>query len=76
MQLTNVLIAFGLVAAVSANPLEARNKWHDAKKCDWQCPKWYPKCNNEWYPKCCKGGWGDENCGDWGEYARVLPTCY
>ena len=70
MQLTNIVMALGLVAAVAANPVEheARNKWHDAKSCDWQCQKWYPKCDNGWYAKCCRKGWGDKGCKGWGEY--------
>jgi hypothetical protein len=73
MQLTNLLFALGLVASVAANPVanpegdvEARTLYN-AKGCDWECKKWYPKCNNGWYPKCCSYR-GDKNCKDWGEY--------
>jgi hypothetical protein len=72
MQLTNILLLFSAAAAtVMANPLEARNSWKDAKKCNnWPCQKVYPNCDDDWYPKYCKNGWGDKNCGD---YCKWFP---
>ena len=69
MQLTNVLVVFGLVAAASANPLETRN-WNKAKGCDWECEKYYPKCDNGWKPMYCPKGWGEDwhGCYDWSKY--------